>query len=96
MTYDSRPQNQVPANGGGFFGWVRNMGLVRDNGWLGGVCGGIAERLGINPTIVRVITVILAFFAGSAILLYLAAWLILPDRNDHIHLEHLMNGKTGS
>ena len=96
MTYDGRPENDGPSSGGGFFGWIRRTGLVREDGWLGGVCGGLAARLTVSPTIVRVIAVVLSFFAGSALVLYLAAWLILPDRNDHIHLEHLMNGNPAS
>lgn len=47
---------------------------------LGGVCSGIAERLKIDPTIVRVIVALLAFGAGTGILLYILLWIILPQK----------------
>jgi len=46
---------------------------------LTGLCGGIAEWFGIDPTIVRVIVVLSAFFsAGTAVLCYFIAALIVP------------------
>lgn len=45
---------------------------------LGGVCGGIAEYFGIDASLVRIAWVILTLAAGSGILLYLLAWLIIP------------------
>ena len=75
-----------------FFGWMRGMRLVRQNGWIGGVCGGVAARLGIDPLIVRGIAVVVALFGGPVFLLYAAAWLLLPDAYDRIHLEQLLRG----
>src|SRR4051812_1850061 len=46
---------------------------------LGGVCGGLGAYLGIDPIIVRVVAVVLAFFGGAGILFYLAAWLLVPS-----------------
>jgi phage shock protein PspC (stress-responsive transcriptional regulator) len=45
---------------------------------LGGVCGGIAEYLGVDPVVVRLIWVIASLFWGVGILAYLLAWLIIP------------------
>lgn len=45
---------------------------------IGGVCGGLAEYLGIDATIIRIIFVVLALTAGPGLLLYAALWLILP------------------
>lgn len=75
-----------------FFGWMRGLGIVRHNGWIGGVCAGIAARLGIDPLIVRGIAVVVAILGGPAFLLYAAAWLLLPDADDDIHLERLLAG----
>jgi phage shock protein PspC (stress-responsive transcriptional regulator) len=71
---------------------MRATGVVRQPGWIGGVCTGIAERIGIDPLIVRGIVVVVAVLGGPAILLYAAAWLLLPDRFDQIHLERLFRG----
>lgn len=45
---------------------------------IAGVCGGIAERLGWDPTVVRVIAAFLLFSGGSAIPIYLVIWAITP------------------
>jgi signal transduction histidine kinase len=41
---------------------------------LAGVCAGIARRLGVDPTVVRLIFALLALAGGAGILLYLALW----------------------
>ncbi len=43
-----------------------------------GVCGGIAEYFGIDSTIVRLIWALLIFIAGTGLLAYLIAALVLP------------------
>ena len=53
---------------------------------VAGVCAGIANRLGVSTAIVRVVAVLLAIM-GPAIVLYLAAWLLLPDSTGRIRLE---------
>jgi len=48
---------------------------------LAGVCGGLGEYFDIDPTLVRIITVVLAIGGiGTGILLYILAWIIIPDR----------------
>lgn len=46
---------------------------------LCGVCGGIAEYLDIDPTLVRIIWVLLVLFAGTGILLYIILAFLMPD-----------------
>ena len=46
---------------------------------LAGVCGGLAEYLGWDPTIVRIIFIILAFSYGFAILAYFILAIVMPD-----------------
>jgi len=47
---------------------------------IAGVCGGIAEYLGWDPTIVRIIFVISTFLGyGSPVLLYFILALVMPD-----------------
>ena len=46
-----------------------------------GVCGGIGEYVGIDPTIIRLLWIVLGFFAGiwvGAIILYIVAAAIIP------------------
>ncbi|WP_433676449.1 PspC domain-containing protein [Microbacterium gorillae] len=79
--------------GGGFFGWLRTLGLVRGDAWVGGVCGGIAARLGIDPLIVRGIFVVAAVLGLPMVLAYAILWAVLPDRDGVIHLENLFHGR---
>ena len=49
-----------------------------NNKMIGGVCAGIADYLGLDPTIVRIVWVLMLFFAGFGILLFLILWFIMP------------------
>ena len=53
---------------------------------IAGVCSGIAQRFGISTAVIRVVAVIAALL-GPAIVLYLVAWLLLPDAEGGIRLE---------
>ena len=48
------------------------------NKMIAGVCGGLAEYLGMDATIVRVIYALLVLFGGVGILLYLILALLMP------------------
>lgn len=50
---------------------------------LGGVCGGIAEYCGVDPTVVRVCYVALSFFAAGfpGLLLYIILLLLIPEKD---------------
>lgn len=46
---------------------------------VGGVCGGLADHLGLDPTLVRVLTVLAAFFSlGTVVVAYVVAWALMP------------------
>jgi phage shock protein C len=47
---------------------------------LGGVCSGLAEYFAVDPTLVRVILVILALMGGPGILIYFIMWIVMPER----------------
>ncbi len=55
-----------------------------DNRMIAGICGGIGEYFDIDPTIVRLIAVIFVFVWGFGIVLYLLAWIIIPNEIDVI------------
>ena len=54
--------------------------LVRaDEGrWLGGVCAGLGRYFDVNPLIYRIAFAALALAGGTGLLLYVAAWLVIP------------------
>ena len=47
---------------------------------LAGVCGGLAEYLGLEPTIVRIIWILCFFLGGFGLLAYLIMWLVMPEK----------------
>ena len=47
---------------------------------LGGVCGGLAEYFNIDPTIMRVIFILLALLGGIMLIVYIVLWIIVPER----------------
>ncbi|MFC0682819.1 PspC domain-containing protein [Lysobacter korlensis] len=87
------PAAPSAPSGNRFFDWLRGLGLVRTRGWIGGVAAGIGARLGIDPLLVRGILVVIAVLGGPVVLLYAAAWLLLPDEHDVIHAEELGRGR---
>lgn len=44
-----------------------------------GVCGGLAQYFNVDPVVIRIIWIILAFAVGSGILAYLICALVMPD-----------------
>ncbi|AFK87155.1 MULTISPECIES: PspC domain-containing protein [Thermoanaerobacterium] len=61
---------------------------------LGGVCGGIAEYFDIDVTIVRLIWALIALVGGSGVLLYIIAWIVVPEnpyqlKNDDYNGENV-------
>src|ERR1700674_2057108 len=52
----------------------------RSDRMIAGVCGGIAQYFGIDPTIVRLFTVLAAIFSGGVvIILYFVLWIVVPE-----------------
>lgn len=51
----------------------------RQERMIGGVAGGLGEYLNVDPTLMRLAFVILTFFGGSGIPIYLIMWLVIPE-----------------
>lgn len=48
--------------------------------WLGGVCGGLADYLGVDANLIRLLVVIGSLFtAGTVLIAYIAAWILMPE-----------------
>jgi phage shock protein C len=57
--------------------------LIRrtDDKVLGGVCAGVADYLGVDATLIRVLTVVAAFFSlGTVVIAYVIAWALMPTQ----------------
>lgn len=53
---------------------------IPSKGMVGGVCAGLGEYLNADPTLIRLLFVLLTLAGGSGVLLYLAMWLIVPSK----------------
>ncbi|WP_455605631.1 PspC domain-containing protein [Cellulosimicrobium funkei] len=85
-----------PSGTDGFFDAVRRVGIYRsDDRWIGGVASGVAERFGIDPLVVRGLLFVTFFLSGAGLVLYGAAWALLPERRDgRIHLQEAFRGNV--
>jgi phage shock protein PspC (stress-responsive transcriptional regulator) len=57
----------------------RRLTRSRDDRWLGGVSGGLGRYFDLNPVVYRIAFAALALAGGTGILLYVAAWVVIPD-----------------
>lgn len=76
---------------------LRQLYRSRTNRIIAGVAGGIGEYLGVDPTIVRLIWVVLALTGGVGIIAYFAAWIIIPEcpRQEASEPPENISTKTG-
>jgi len=51
---------------------------------LAGVCGGVADYLGVDPTLVRLLWVIFAIAGGPGVLLYLIMAAVVPEEPEFV------------
>jgi phage shock protein PspC (stress-responsive transcriptional regulator) len=49
--------------------------------WIGGVCAGLARRVGISPNVMRLIFVISCVLPGPQFLIYIALWILMPSED---------------
>ena len=54
------------------------LALSRKDKKIAGVCGGFAEYMELDPTLVRIVWLITALFAGWGFIAYLIAWIVMP------------------
>ena len=73
MTEQQQPSPSFPATA------PRRLVRSRDDRWIGGVCGGFADYTGFDANVIRIVLIaatVLGF--GSPVIVYLAAWLLMP------------------
>lgn len=60
----------------------RRLFLSDTNKKIAGVCGGVGEYFGIDPTIVRILLFLSIFLDGIGLLAYFIAWIVIPRRSN--------------
>jgi len=79
------------------FAALRGIGVRRrtDDKWVAGVCSGLADRLGVDPVIVRAAMVLLILLGGIGVTVYLVAWALLPNDRDELAVERALRDADG-
>ncbi|MCW4352494.1 PspC domain-containing protein [Hoyosella sp. YIM 151337] len=76
--------------------WRTRPARLSHTGKIAGVCSGFGHRYDIDPVLIRVAFIVSAFFGGAGIVLYLAAWLLLPKDADHVSAGESLLGRGQS
>ena len=58
---------------------LRRIRRSRTNRSIAGICGGLGAYFGIDPTLLRLITLLLILFGGLSIWIYVILWIIIPE-----------------
>jgi phage shock protein C len=59
-----------------------NLRRSKNDRVIAGVCGGIAENIGISSKKIRIAFVLLVLFAGLSFISYILAWMFIPEEED--------------
>jgi phage shock protein PspC (stress-responsive transcriptional regulator) len=61
---------------------TKRLHRLRDGRVVAGVCAGLAAYMGADPTLVRLAFALFTVFGGLGVLLYLCAWVVIPEEGD--------------
>lgn len=74
---------------------VKKLYRLETDRVIGGVCSGLGEYFNLDPSLIRLIFVVLAFAGGSGLPLYLVLWVILPKKSNlDMSTEEVINDNT--
>ncbi len=83
---ESEPDNG-PEHGHGFdasrLRTILDTKRSGDDRMVAGVCAGTAKHLNIDPVILRVLVAAFTIIGGAGLIMYAAAWLLLPSQDAH-------------
>lgn len=75
---------------------MKKLYRSEENRKIAGVCGGIGEYFDIDPSILRLIWLVLIFFGGFGIIAYIIAFVIIPRRSELTSDSEKQNTSAGS
>jgi phage shock protein C len=76
-----------PTNG------TKQLYRLKDGRIVAGVCTGLAAYAGIDATLIRLGFALLTLFGGLGALLYLCAWIVVPDETDSVSIAESFAGQ---
>ena len=93
-----QPEEPAPETPAG----PRVLRRSREDHVLGGVCGGLGRYLGLDAVLLRLAFVLLLFAGGVGILIYVLAWIVIPEEQPgdelgeaHVHTSGGAGGAFG-
>lgn len=64
---------------------------------VAGVCAGLGDYFGIDANLVRLVFAALSVFGGTGALVYLVAWLVIPEEGEQKSIaEHYLGKQSGA
>ena len=57
---------------------AKRLQRSRTEKMMAGVCGGLGEYFDVDPTIIRLLWVVVTFMGGAGVLAYLILWVVVP------------------
>jgi phage shock protein C len=95
------PAPDGPARQSGMMAYMSDVNgtkkliRTRDGRIVAGVCSGIGSYLGVDANVIRLVfALITVFTAGFGILLYLAAWVVIPEEGEPTSIAEKMIKKN--
>ena len=61
-----------------------------------GVCAGLADYLGVDANLIRVIVAVLVLFGGFGALVYVLAWALVPEEGESVSIAEKIINKNGA
>jgi len=60
-------------------GQMNKLYRSKSNRIIAGVCGGLGEYFKVDPTLIRLLWVLLSLSGGAGVVAYIIAWIIIPE-----------------
>lgn len=64
---------------------IKRLYRSRTDRKIAGVCGGLAQYMNVDPTVIRIIFLVLLFLGGGGFLIYLIIWICAPDEDNMLN-----------
>ena len=85
-----RAMNEPSSHG------TKRLYRLREGRVVAGVCAGLAAYFGVDPTLVRLAFALLTVFGGAGVLLYLCAWVVMPEEGEGASIAETLVNKRRS
>lgn len=61
---------------------------------VAGVCAGLADYLGLDANLIRLVFAVVTIFGGAGVLAYLVAWLVVPEEGEDASIAETLITKN--